>query len=230
MSVIGVKEYTKISEIRGPLIIVEGVSRVAYDEVVEVELSSGERRRGRVLEVTRNAAVVQVFEGKDYDAGSLLELYGQLVEEFSVAYLEDPFHEEDTKHFAEITSRLGSKVLIVGDDIYATNVRYLMEGVKARATNGALVKVNQVGTLTETLEYVRMARDAGVRPVISHRSGDTEDPFIADLAVAVGAGVIKTGAPARSERLAKYNRLLEIEDYLGPVATYAGRAPFASSL
>jgi len=169
-------------------------------------------------------------DGKDYDAGSLLELYKQLVEEFSIAYLEDPFHEEDMKHFAEITSRLGSKVLIVGDDLYATNVRYLREGVKARATNGALVKVNQVGTLTETLEYVRVARDAGVRPVISHRSGDTEDPFIADLAVAVGAGVIKTGAPARSERLAKYNRLLEIEDYLGPVATYAGRAPFTSSL
>ncbi|ADL19238.1 Enolase [Acidilobus saccharovorans 345-15] len=165
-------------------------------------------------------------DGKLYDPGSLLDLYVQLVDEFSIAYLEDPFHEEDLQHFSEITAKLGSRVLIVGDDLYATNVKYLQEGIKARATNGALVKVNQVGTLTETLDYIRVARNAGIRPVISHRSGDTEDPFIADLAVAVGAGVIKTGAPARSERLAKYNRLLEIEDSLGPMATYAGREPF----
>lgn len=165
-------------------------------------------------------------DGKLYDPGSLLDLYVQLVDEFSIAYLEDPFHEEDLQHFSEITAKLGSRVLIVGDDLYATNVKYLQEGIKARATNGALVKVNQVGTLTETLDYIRVARNAGIRPVVSHRSGDTEDPFIADLAVAVGAGVIKTGAPARSERLAKYNRLLEIEDSLGPMATYAGREPF----
>lgn len=165
-------------------------------------------------------------DGKLYDPGSLLDLYTQLVDEFSIAYLEDPFHEEDLQHFSEITAKLGSRVLIVGDDLYATNVKYLQEGIKARATNGALVKVNQVGTLTETLDYIRVARNAGIRPVISHRSGDTEDPFIADLAVAIGAGVIKTGAPARSERLAKYNRLLEIEDSLGPTATYAGKEPF----
>jgi enolase len=165
-------------------------------------------------------------DGKLYDPGSLLDLYVQLIDEFSIAYLEDPFHEEDLQHFSEITAKLGSRVLIVGDDLYATNVKYLQEGIKARATNGALVKVNQVGTLTETLDYIRVARNAGIRPVISHRSGDTEDPFIADLAVAVGAGVIKTGAPARSERLAKYNRLLEIGDSLGPMATYAGREPF----
>ncbi|MFP3265115.1 MAG: phosphopyruvate hydratase [Acidilobus sp.] len=165
-------------------------------------------------------------DGKLYEPGELLELYSQLVDEFSIAYLEDPFHEDDFQHFTEITAKLGSRVLIVGDDIYATNVKYLKSGIEAKATNGALVKVNQVGTLTETLDYVRMARNAGVRPVISHRSGDTEDPFIADLAVAVGAGLIKTGAPARSERLAKYNRLLEIEDSLGPLAVYAGKEPF----
>jgi enolase len=165
-------------------------------------------------------------DGKLYEPGELLELYSQLVDEFSIAYLEDPFHEDDFQHFTEITAKLGSRVLIVGDDLYATNVKYLKRGIEAKATNGALVKVNQVGTLTETLDYVRMARNAGVRPVISHRSGDTEDPFIADLAVAVGAGLIKTGAPARSERLAKYNRLLEIEDSLGPLAAYAGKEPF----
>ena len=167
-------------------------------------------------------------DGKEYDPGSLLELYSQLVDEFSIAYLEDPFHEEDLQHFSEITAKLGNRVLIVGDDLYATNVKYLQQGIRARATNGALVKVNQVGTLTETFDYIRVAKNAGIRPVISHRSGDTEDPFIADLAVAVGSGVIKTGAPARSERLAKYNRLLEIEASLGPMATYAGKEPFVT--
>ena len=165
-------------------------------------------------------------DGKDLDAASLLELYASLVDEFSIAYLEDPFHEDDLEHSAELTARLSGKTLVVGDDLYATNVKYLAAGIAKRATSGALVKVNQVGTLTEALQYVRMAWEGGMRPVVSHRSGDTEDPFIADLAVAVGAGLIKTGAPARSERLAKYNRLLEIEDLLGPVATYAGREPF----
>ena len=169
---------------------------------------------------------VYVVDGKEYDAGSLLELYLGLAGEFSIAYLEDPFHEEDMEHFAEITAKLAGKALVVGDDLFATNVKYLEEGIRRRAASGALVKVNQVGTLSETLDYIRLARNNGVRPVISHRSGDTEDPFIADLAVATGAGLIKTGAPARSERLAKYNRLLEIEDMLGPSAVYAGKEPF----
>ena len=169
---------------------------------------------------------VYVVDGKEYDAGSLLELYLGLASEFSIAYLEDPFHEEDMEHFAEITAKLAGKALVVGDDLFATNVKYLEEGIRRRAASGALVKVNQVGTLSEALDYIRLARDNGIRPVISHRSGDTEDPFIADLAVATGAGLIKTGAPARSERLAKYNRLLEIEDMLGPSAVYAGKEPF----
>ncbi|MGC9072254.1 MAG: phosphopyruvate hydratase [Acidilobus sp.] len=167
-----------------------------------------------------------LVDGKELDAPSLLELYRSLVDEFSIAYLEDPFQEDDLEHSAELTAKLYGRTIVVGDDLYATNVKYLLRGVKARATSGALVKVNQVGTLTETLDYIRLAREAGMRPVVSHRSGDTEDPFIADLAVAVGAGLIKTGAPARSERLAKYNRLLEIEDLLGPAAVYAGRLPF----
>ncbi len=169
---------------------------------------------------------VYVVDGKEYDASSLMDLYVQLIDRYSIAYLEDPFHENDLNHFAELTAKVGNRVLVVGDDLYSTNIKYLAQGIKARATNGALVKVNQVGTLSETLDYVRMARSAGIRPVVSHRSGDSEDSFIADLAVAVGAGVIKTGAPARSERLAKYNRLLEIEAELGPAAIYAGAEPF----
>ncbi len=165
-------------------------------------------------------------DGRELDPGSLLELYRSLADEFSLAYLEDPFHEDDLDHSAELTAKLAGRTLVVGDDLYATNVRYLATGISKRATSGALVKVNQVGTLTEALQYVRIAWEGGMRPVVSHRSGDTEDPFIADLAVAVGAGLIKTGAPARSERLAKYNRLLEIEDLLGPTATYAGKEPF----
>ncbi len=167
-----------------------------------------------------------LVDGRELDAPSLLELYRSLAEEFNISYLEDPFHEDDLEHSAELTSKLAGKTIVVGDDLYATNVRYLAKGIARRATSGALVKVNQVGTLTEALQYVRMAWEGGMRPVVSHRSGDTEDPFIADLAVAVGAGLIKTGAPARSERLAKYNRLLEIEDMLGPAAVYAGREPF----
>ncbi|MCE4608227.1 MAG: phosphopyruvate hydratase [Caldisphaeraceae archaeon] len=171
-----------------------------------------------------------IVEGKEMATADLLEYYKELVDEFSIIYLEDPFDEDDFEAFKEITKELSKKVLIVGDDLYATNVTYLRQGIEARATNAALVKVNQVGTVTETLNYVRVAKEAGMRPVVSHRSGDTEDPFIADLAVAIGSGIIKTGAPARSERVSKYNRLLEIESLLGPSAMFLGKEPFLRSM
>ncbi len=174
----------------------------------------------------RDGKYILSGEGLELDRNGLLEYYTRLVEDYPIAYIEDPFDESDWEGFREITRSLGSRVLIVGDDIYCTNPSILERGIREGASNAALLKVNQVGTLTEALDYARVAGQAGLRVVVSHRSGDTEDPFIADLAVALGHGLIKTGAPARSERNAKYNRLIEIEHELGPVARYAGRAPF----
>ena len=166
-----------------------------------------------------------LVDGSRLTAEGLLEFYEGLIDEYPIVYLEDPFEENSWEMFAEATRRLGSRVLIVGDDLYTTNPRYLARGIEMGATNAALVKVNQVGTLTETLDFIAEAHRAGLRTIVSHRSGDTEDPFIADLAVAVESGLIKTGAPARGERTSKYNRLLEIwEELDNPV--YAGARPF----
>ena len=131
--------------------------------------------------------------------------------------------EDDWDGWKQLTAALGAKVQLVGDDLFVTNVARLKQGIERGIANSILIKVNQIGTLTETLEAIELARDAGYSAVISHRSGETEDTTIADLAVATGAGMIKTGAPARSERVAKYNRLLEIEAELGEAAVYAGR-------
>ncbi len=156
----------------------------------------------------------------------LFEYYKELIDEFKLVYLEDPFSESDLESYASLAPKLFSKTLVVGDDIYCTNPALLKEGIKNSYTNAALLKVNQIGTLTEALEYARIALSSGLRLVVSHRSGETEDDFIADLAVALQGGLIKTGAPARGERTVKYNRLLEIEQELGETAIYAGDAPF----
>ncbi len=135
--------------------------------------------------------------------------------------------EEDWDGWKLLTDRLGSRLQLVGDDIFVTNPKILAEGIERGIANSILIKLNQIGTLTETLDTIAVARDAGYRCVISHRSGETEDTFIADLVVATGVGQIKTGAPARSERVAKYNQLLRIEEQLGERARYAGRAAVA---
>ncbi|MEB3846907.1 MAG: phosphopyruvate hydratase [Desulfurococcales archaeon] len=166
------------------------------------------------------------IDGVSMPREELLSYYEAIVDEYPIKYIEDPFDEDDWDGFKMITEKLGSRVLIVGDDLYTTNVKYLRKGIEMHATNAVLVKVNQVGTLTETFDFVREAYNHGMRAVISHRSGETEDPFIADLAVGLGTGLIKTGAPARGERTAKYNRLLEIEDMLAGEAEYAGKTPF----
>jgi len=165
-------------------------------------------------------------DGRELTADELLEFYVGLVGEYPIRYLEDPFHEGDFESHARLTEKVGSRVLVTGDDLYTTNPKYLEEGIRMRATNAALVKINQVGTLTETVDFVRLAHWSGLRAIVSHRSGDTEDPFIADLAVGLSTGLIKTGAPARGERTSKYNRLLEIEDDLAGSAVYAGRRAF----
>ena len=150
----------------------------------------------------------------------MVEYYGDLAERYPIVSIEDGLHEDDWEGWKLLTRELGDKIQLVGDDLFVTNIKRLHCGIKLGVANAVLVKVNQIGTLTEALDTVAMAHRAGYRAVISHRSGETEDPFIADLAVATGAGQIKTGAPCRSDRNAKYNQLLRIGDYLGDLADY----------
>lgn len=150
----------------------------------------------------------------------MVEYYKELVDEFPIVSIEDGLHEDDWDGWKHMTQELGGKIQLVGDDLFVTNIKRLRCGIKLQAANAILVKLNQIGTLSEAMDAVEMAHKAGYKAVISHRSGETEDAFIADLAVATGAGQIKAGAPCRSDRNAKYNQLLRIEDYLGKVATY----------
>ena len=162
-------------------------------------------------------------EGRSLSSDEMVEYWGQILDRYPVLSLEDGMAEGDWDGWERLTATLGRRVQLVGDDIFVTNPRILQEGIERGIANSILIKLNQIGTLTETLDTIAIARDAGYRAVISHRSGETEDSFIADLAVATGVGQIKTGAPARSERVAKYNQLLRIEEQLGDAAQYAGR-------
>jgi len=161
-------------------------------------------------------------DGKVIDSDELLELYVNLQEKFPVKSIEDPFHDEDFENFSTITKRLGAKVQIVGDDLFVTNIKRVAQGIRARAANALLVKINQIGTLTETIEAVETARKADYGLVLSHRSGETEDNSIADISVALATGQIKAGAPARGERTSKYNRLQLVEEELGSSARFYG--------
>ena len=154
------------------------------------------------------------------DSGEMIHYYQTLAQDFPVVSLEDGLHEDDWEGWKNMTKALGSHLQLVGDDLFVTNIKRLGCGIRLDAANAILIKVNQIGTVTEALDAVEMAHRAGYRSVISHRSGETEDPFIADLAVATGAGQIKTGAPCRSERNAKYNQLLRIHEHLGGLAIY----------
>jgi enolase len=166
------------------------------------------------------------FEGKKISAEELTGYYAKLVADYPLVTMEDPLQEDDWDGWAHLTAELGDKVQIVGDDLFVTNPKRLAAGISKHTANSILVKVNQIGTLTETFDAVALAQRSGYTAVISHRSGETEDTTIADLAVATDAGQIKTGAPARSERVAKYNQLLRIEEELGDAALYAGRSAF----
>jgi enolase len=166
------------------------------------------------------------FEGKDRSSAEMNAYYAELADAYPLISIEDPLAEDDWEGWAELTSSLGTKLQLVGDDLFVTNPKRLADGIARHAGNSILVKVNQIGTLTETLDAVTLAQRAGYTAVLSHRSGETEDTTIADLAVATDCGQIKTGAPARSERVAKYNQLLRIEEELGEAAVYAGRTAF----
>jgi len=169
---------------------------------------------------------VYSFEKAKYSGEELTKFWVDLVRDYPLATIEDPLAEDDWEGYVHLTEQLGDKVQIVGDDFFVTNPVRLKKGIDLKAANSILVKVNQIGTLTETLDAVAMAQRAGYTAIISHRSGETEDTTIADIAVATDAGQIKTGAPARSDRVAKYNQLLRIEEELGDAAVYAGRGAF----
>ena len=167
-----------------------------------------------------------VFEGSPKSTDEMINYYAKLAETYPIVSIEDPLDEEDWAGWTALTSQIGGKVQIVGDDLFVTNPTRIGRGIAEGAANAVLVKVNQIGSLTETLDAVDMAHRAGFKTMMSHRSGETEDTTISDLAVAVGSGQIKTGAPARSDRVAKYNQLLRIEEDLGSAARYAGAGAF----
>ena len=166
------------------------------------------------------------FEGKSLTSDEMITYYSDLVSNYPLVSIEDPLDEDDWSGWAKLTAELGEKIQIVGDDLFVTNPERLAKGIENKTANALLVKVNQIGTLTETIDAVNMAHENNYKSMMSHRSGETEDTTIADLAVALNCGQIKTGAPARSERVAKYNQLLRIEEELAADAVYAGRSAF----
>ncbi|GAA4919883.1 enolase [Actinomycetospora succinea] len=169
---------------------------------------------------------VYTFEGETRSAAQMSSYYGELLDAYPLVSIEDPLSEDDWEGWTKLTGDIGDRIQIVGDDLFVTNIERLEEGIERRAANALLVKVNQIGTLSETLDAVSLAQQYGYRCMMSHRSGETEDTTIADLAVATNCGQIKTGATARSERVAKYNQLLRIEEALGDAARYAGDLAF----
>ena len=178
-------------------------------------------------ELYRDGAYVLEHEHRTLSAAELADYWADLAARYPIVSLEDGMDEEDWDGWRVLTERLGAAVQLVGDDVFVTNTERLRRGIETDVANSILIKVNQIGTLTETLQAVAMARDAGYTAVMSHRSGETEDVTIADLAVATGCGQIKTGAPSRSDRVAKYNQLLRIEEQLGPAARFPGRSVFS---
>jgi enolase len=205
-------------------------SEAAIEAILEAAESAGHRDRVAIALDPATSEVfedgVYRFEGREKPSAEMPAFWAELVEGFPIVSLEDPLAEDDWSAWAQLTSRLGNRVQLVGDDLFVTNPERLRRGIDERVANSILVKVNQIGTLTETIDAVRLAHDAGYTAVMSHRSGETEDATIADLAVALGTGQIKTGAPARSDRVAKYNRLLRIEEELGARGVYPGWSAF----
>ncbi len=177
-------------------------------------------------EIYRDGAYVLEHEGRTLSAGEFSDYWAELAGRYPIVSIEDGMDEEDWEGWKTLTDRLGAQLQLVGDDVFVTNTERLRRGIESGVANSILIKVNQIGTLTETLQAIAMAREAGYTAVISHRSGETEDVTIADLAVATGCGQIKTGAPSRSDRVAKYNQLLRIEEQLGAAAVYPGGSVF----
>ena len=207
-------------------------NRAALDLILEAVEAAG-FKPGQEIALAMDVAATEFhdggkysFEGSKRSSDEMIAYYADLVSSYPIVSIEDPLDEDDWDGWAKMTAQLGSKIQIVGDDLFVTNPERLAKGISLNTANALLVKVNQIGTLTETIDAVSLAHRSGYRSMMSHRSGETEDTTIADLAVALECGQIKTGAPARSERVAKYNQLLRIEEELSDSALYAGRAAF----
>jgi enolase len=204
----------------------------AIDAILEAAEGAGHRERIGVAldpaasEVYRDGSYHLPGEGRVLEPAAMIDFYGSLADRFPLVSVEDGLDENAWADWRSLTEALGDRVQLVGDDLFVTNVDFLRRGIEEEVANAILVKVNQIGTLTESLDVIELARSAGYATIISHRSGDTEDTTIADLAVAVNAGQIKTGAPSRTDRVAKYNQLLRIEEELGDEAVYPGWAVF----
>jgi enolase len=198
--------------------ILEAAERVGHGDAVAIALDPASTEF--------YADGVYRFEGREVDGAGMADFYAGLAAEFPLVSVEDGVAEDDWEAWRRLTEHVGDRLQLVGDDLFVTNVERLRRGIEERVANAILIKVNQIGTLTETLDAIALARDSGYAAVMSHRSGETEDTTIADLAVATGVGQIKTGAPSRSDRVAKYNQLLRIEEELGDEAVYPGRGAF----
>jgi enolase len=204
-------------------------------EVILAAIDKAGYKAGEQVAMALDVAATEVFHDGQYHlerdgtvktGAEMIDFYEQLCDEYPIVSIEDGLSEDDWSGWQQLTQRLGGRVQLVGDDLFVTNTERLQRGIGEGAANAILIKVNQIGSVTETLDAIEMARAAGFASVISHRSGETEDTTIADLAVGTNAGLIKTGALARGERVNKYNQLLRIEEQLGPAARYAGRASF----
>ncbi len=203
-------------------VILEAIEKAGYvaGEDFHIALDSA------ATEMYKDGVYVFEGEGVKRTTAEMVDYYEGLVNKFPIISIEDGLAEDDWDGWVELTKRIGDRVQIVGDDLYVTNTERLIKGIELGASNSILIKVNQIGSLTETMDAIEMAKRAGMTAVVSHRSGETEDSFIADLVVATNAGQIKTGAPCRSDRVAKYNQLLRIEDELGDAARYLGLEAF----
>jgi len=202
--------------------VVEGIEAAGYEPGEQIALALDPA----TSEIYEGGCYVLEHEGRSLVAEEMADYWESAADRYPIISLEDGMDEEDWDGWATLTKRLGDRLQLVGDDLFVTNSARLEHGIECGVANSILIKVNQIGTLTETLDAIRTAREAGYTTVMSHRSGETEDVTIADLAVATGCGQIKTGAPSRSDRVAKYNQLLRIEEELGDAATYPGRSAF----
>ena len=207
----------------------------SHEDVLKTILTAAQEAGHPAMHIALDAAASEFFkdgkyhfEGRDLSAGELSAVYENWCSHYPLCSLEDPLQEDDWAHWHQLTAQLGPRVTLVGDDLFVTNYRRLQQGIKQHTANAILIKLNQIGTVSETIDVMQLAQKHGYSCIVSHRSGETEDTFIADLAVATNAGAIKTGAPARSERTAKYNRLLQIEHELGERAVYARGKAFKS--
>ncbi|AQS59151.1 phosphopyruvate hydratase [Desulforamulus ferrireducens] len=203
-------------------VIIEAIEKAGYKPGQDVFLGLDVA----ATELYKDGKYILEGEGVTYTSDEMIDFYQRLVDKYPVITIEDGLSEDDWEGWAKLTRALGKKIQLVGDDLFVTNTERLAKGIKSGVANSILIKVNQIGTLTETLDAIEMAKRAGYTAVVSHRSGETDDTTIADLAVAANAGQIKTGAPSRTDRVAKYNQLLRIEEELGELARYRGREVF----